>query len=120
MQTVSVKVQIPDGWELACDEWRLPKAGEFYLAKDLVIEANYDLSQKHIIVRKIEPWKQPDFLNPGWIAMDENGDWFWFSNEPMLFSRCWDQCDCFIVELDCFNWTPPQCSDWKQSKRRIE
>ena len=32
MTVASVKVQIPDGYELACDEVRLPKCGESYVS----------------------------------------------------------------------------------------
>jgi hypothetical protein len=119
----TVKVEIPDGWELACDELRLPKAGEYYLTKDLVMQAHYDFfsCQKCVIVRRVEPWKQPDFLKPGWIAMDESGEWYWYTKEPFCSpdGNQWFSGNSVILMSE-VNWTPPQCSDWKQSKRIIE
>jgi hypothetical protein len=124
MKEVSVKVQIPDGWEF--DELRLAKRGEKYLLLNGSIQvAQSDDSSffevPKIIVRKIEPWKQPDFLKPGWIAMDEDGEWYWYIKEPFYSSdeNQWFSGDKVILMSE-VNWTQPQCTDWKQSKRRIE
>jgi hypothetical protein len=126
MKTVSVKVKIPDGWELDCDELRLANRGEKYVLSDgTICTAQKDdyglLFVPKIIVRKIEPWKQPDFLKPGWIAMDENGEWYWYIKEPFYSSDedQWFSGDNVILMSE-VNWTPPKCTDWKQSKRRIE
>lgn len=117
MPTVSVKVQIPDGWELACDEMRCPKNGEWFLSHSGDPEqANIDFfNSRFPILRK---WKQPEFLKPGWIAKDSNGLWYWFQNKPSLGSMQWES-DFSACNLAAFKWTPPAC-DWKQSKRMIE
>lgn len=53
-------------------------------------------------------------LKKGWVAMDKNGDWFWFKNKPYADSQmmCWRADDDF-EEIQCFNLKP--ATDWKDS-----
>ena len=55
---------------------------------------------------------KPDWSNaPSWaqyLAMDEDGAWFWYENEPKQLLSCWDQNDgnfkrCGMVEKN--SWT---------------
>jgi len=121
MKIVSIKVQIPDGWELACDEMRPPKKDEWYCFGngDEPNRARNDFESEWVNVRKVEPWKQPEFLKPGWIAMDADGEWYWTGGEPRQCGDDWNA-EGGSIYLAFTNWTPPTCTDWKQSKRRIE
>lgn len=53
-------------------------------------------------------------LKKGWVAMDKNGDWFWFKNKPFADSQmmCWRENDDF-EEIQCFNLKT--ATDWKDS-----
>jgi len=116
MPIVNVKFKISDGWELVDAEkvieiehpqWHVNGSDVTHLVR--------------ISCRKIEPWKQPEFLKPGWIAMNANGSWYWYEDVPVVVdSRSFWQGDggryCCLSGL---NWTPPVCSDWLESRRKI-
>ena len=120
MSEATVRVQIPKGFELACDEMRRPLPGEWYLTTRGAVERAIGLSCDHdrVIVRPIEVWTPPEWMKPGWIARDEDGMWYWSEYEPQ------EHDDCFAaigpnIPLAKINWTPPRCDDWRKSKRRI-
>ncbi len=52
-------------------------------------------------------------LKKGWVAMDMNGDWYWYSEKPVLRDIHWSlkKGDCF--KLGCFNIKP--ADDWRES-----
>ena len=120
MTEATVRVQIPDGFELACDFMRRPLPGEWYLTKRNTVERSILVGCYHdrVIVRPIEVWQPPEWMKPGWISRDEDKTWWWSENEPekqdnnFVFSGPY-------FELSNINWTPPRCDDWRQSKRRI-
>jgi len=114
MRQETIKVQIPDGWELVTEEIRIG-VGHAPCALAGGEVAFYP----KIAIRKVEEWKQPDFLKPGWIAMDEDGSWYWSVEEPIQNRSDWETSGRNIY-LAFTNWTPPACNDWKKSKRRIE
>jgi hypothetical protein len=121
MNEVMVRVQIPDGFELACDEMRRPLPGEWYLTTRGAVERAIGLSCDHdrVIVRPIEKWNPPEWMKPGWIAMDEDKIWLWHENEPVECQDWWSSCKGPHFDLSNVNWTPPLCDDWRKSKRRI-
>lgn len=53
-------------------------------------------------------------LKPGWVAMDENGDWFWHGQKPGLEYGEWHSWgdSCWYISGS-FNITPAE--DWKKS-----
>ena len=57
---VSVLVEIPDGWELACDEMRQAQPGEFHLwcGKPLRNDSGGTTHQPYVIVRKAWQWPE--------------------------------------------------------------
>lgn len=115
MKTATIKVQIPDGWELL-----EPDAVRQHFTREVFP----DLMNVYIPVQfgKVEEWKQPEFLKPGWIAMDEDGAWWWYEWEPVISSirsTLWGS-EHPKSNLEFLKWTPPTCTDWKKSKRRIE
>jgi hypothetical protein len=121
MSEAIVRVLIPDGFELACDIMRQPLPGEWYLttrgAVERAVSACY---QDRVIVRPIEVWTPPEWMKPGWIAMNENMIWYWYEKEPVDCQDDWLSCQGPHFELSHIKWTPPCCDDWRQSKQRIE
>lgn len=117
-----VTIDIPDGWELAEPEVRVPRPGEWWLwNRDAMRVCKDDvLCNRYPILRR--SWTWPEWLKAGWIAMDANGEWWAFTEEPVV-DTCdtyWDEYDSDVCNLSnaCLDFTPPPCDDWRQSKRR--
>lgn len=122
-QNLTIEVDVPDGYEAI--DWRPPDvANEWWLTlKGGVVEPgeykpNAVTVLHRIILRPI--WTAPEWLKPGWIAMNLNGEWWWAEKEPHQRSNNYWSCDAEQCKLSCLNWTPPPCSDWKESKREIK
>lgn len=47
-----------------------------------------------------------------WLAMDKDGDWFWYEKEPDKFNRGWFEWDGGRCEQAFFNF------NWSKSKER--
>lgn len=56
-------------------------------------------------------------MRKGWIAMDANGLWFWYSKNPTRFARNFNIKDGEIYEMLMFKIDP--VNDWKKSKRKV-
>lgn len=60
-------------------------------------------------------------LKKGWVAMDENQEWFWFENKPRTKSSIlggyWQSNGCEIVS-NLFDIAP--ADDWKKSLIRVK
>ncbi len=58
-------------------------------------------------------------LRPGHVAMDANGIWWWYEDEPIVDGNGWAQCDDLdLGELFCLNSAfkiAPFEGDWKNS-----
>ena len=54
-------------------------------------------------------------LKKGWVAMDKNGDWYWFKNKPYADSQmmCWRADDIKFLQIRGFNLKPED--NWKDS-----
>lgn len=66
-------------------------------------------------------WKWPEWLTAPWIAMDRQGYWSCFGEEPHIDSlellwNGWQET--FLHYPGQFAFTPPPCTDWRESKRR--
>ncbi len=58
------------------------------------------------------PWdKAPEWAQ--WAAMDDNGDWYWYSEEPPRIDDEWT-----LKKGICLSFEFPPCSNWKESKRK--
>ena len=78
----------------------------------------YGSQWPRLIVRR--KWTPPAWLKPGWIAMAATGEWWWHADEPQIVDGGWcNEVACVHLLQDAFDFTPPPCDDWKQSKRRI-
>jgi len=120
MTRVQVWVETPDGYELACDEMRPPKCGEHYMSafdRAGVSVANRDASDPRIIVRPT--WQWPAWLKVPAIAMDKCGDWWAFNTIPTLHRSTHEWIGECAFELigDEVDFSPPPCTDWRQSLR---
>lgn len=56
-------------------------------------------------------------MRPGWVAMDESGNWFWYIRKPELQDCGWYPEDFCYTSLECFDITP--VDDWTQSLRKV-
>jgi hypothetical protein len=117
-QVVEIKVSIPDGYVF--DSFRIPYPGDLYMVDGDVRERKCDTSIGFpcLIVRK--DWVWPDWLKAGWIAMDEDGEWYAYNYEPEPGKNVWfpvDDGDMSFLGIDLFRFDPPPCDDWKKSLR---
>lgn len=120
MATVSVKVNIPDGWELACETMRQVRKYEWYLDNYEVKQWTYGFPIVDLRVILRQAWQWPAWLRPEIvsIAMNKNSRWWGYS----------DVCQCDEVgewrtesqpwRLDPLNLSMlPHVDDWRQSRR---
>lgn len=56
-------------------------------------------------------------MRPGWVAMDEDGKWYWYEKkpeeEPYYFNARYGS----FAQLKIFNITP--VDDWRKSLRKV-
>lgn len=54
-------------------------------------------------------------LKKGWVAMDKNGDWYWFENKPYVDSKmmCWRADGGELSQIRGLNLKP--ATDWEDS-----
>jgi hypothetical protein len=121
---VKTEFSIPDGWELVEEEARFPKKGENYLdhVGCVYIAPSDYREEKYPIVRRSHPvFNQATitFLKPGWLAMEQDGTWFWYQSEPRVFGVFWSSGG-EVMKLNGLNWPKPNVTDWKTSKMRVE
>lgn len=55
-------------------------------------------------------------MRKGWIAMDANGLWFWYSKNPTRLARNFNIKNGELYRIS-FNIIP--VDDWKKSKRKV-
>lgn len=120
-QVVEIKVSIPDGYVF--DGFRVPYPGDLYMVDGDVRERKCDTSIGFpcLIVKK--DWVWPDWLKAGWIAMDEDGEWYAYNETPRLRESTWHPvlsrgaADMTYLGVDLLRFDPPKCDDWKKSLR---
>lgn len=124
MTKVMIEIEIPVGYELADTKIRQANQGDSFLNPSSVgatvqtwCAREKSISQ-YIIVRK--SWQWPDWLTAEWIAMDADGKWDAYSEEPHMHDHYWSPDEGMLIDLDMdiLAFTPPPCIDWRQSKRR--
>jgi hypothetical protein len=112
---------LPAGWELAEPTKRKLRVGDHWLCPvtgtwcgPATASNVYIIDSPRWIVR--ESWTWPAWLKAEWIARDADGKWFGYGTEPAKNSKFWyggTHCN-----LSMTDFTPPPCSDWRESKRR--
>ena len=109
--------ELANEWEPVA--FRRPKRGELFFAGFKTCEAEFDFQdERHLIVCR--KWTPQPWLKPGWIAQEQNGEWWWHADEPLIVCGSWENdVACLHLLQDALDFTPPPCDDWKQSKRRI-
>jgi hypothetical protein len=79
-----------------------------------------------IAVKSPPPWEpSPELvavLNPGWIALDHDGDWYWFDRRPVIgkYVNHWlgnGEC-CLLTSIK--SHLLPKNIPWKESLREIK
>ena len=118
--TVEVRIEIPIGWEYV--GFRPAKSGEhvLYVAPGNCVASHYtSLLQSPLCCFIVRPaWQWPSWLKARWIAMDQCGDWWAYASmEPRPFGTTWHGTDGSRIDTDIFDFTPPPCTDWRESLR---
>lgn len=99
MKTVTVNVDIPEGYELADSVIRQAIPGERYVDDTGVVQSHISTKPsigKYVIVRKITPvdmswW--PEWLTCEWVAKDcveSESLWCGFTTKPIRREKWWD------------------------------
>lgn len=112
-QQVTIEVDVPEGMEI-----------DFV---QTVIELDGDKKRQCLVVRFKDDWQWPAWLTAPWIACDSLMNWYAFTREPEFaldketgHALNWQKqygTYCFISPM-LYAFTPPPCTDWRQSKRR--
>lgn len=108
---VQVWVEIPDDCEVTSDA-TLESAAWEHAANEIPKHGRMVFS-----VRIRERWQWPSWLK-NFVAVTQEGDgrWFaWRNREPAITSNGWSGPS--FVSLKDFDFTPPPCTDWRQSLR---
>lgn len=60
------------------------------------------------------------FMKKGWVAMEEDGEWIWYSTKPVKRDCCWDRIPLTRKRSleDMFDIAPAE--DWEKSLRKVE
>lgn len=114
---VQVTVDIPDGYELACEEMRAPKQGElfFYAGGVSVATFAFDESSTRIIVRPA--WQWPVCLLCDWAGRDKYGTAMLGFGDPIPTESGWRSERYQRIHEPYFAINLPPCTDWRQSLR---
>lgn len=56
-------------------------------------------------------------MRPGWIAMDEDETWYWYSKKPTKLAHNFNIKDGTLFKLDMFDIDP--VDDWRKSLRKV-
>lgn len=103
------------------DEWEVvrvgfAKKGEMCMTVkgDEVWEAVCDHDDYRLVVRR--KWQWPEWIKDGvWIAMDKDGKWYLYAEEPRRDESMWLGPDASRLEHLC-DFTPPPVVDWRHSR----
>lgn len=59
------------------------------------------------------------FMKKGWVAMDKDGAWFWYSDKPKTFCGLWlrPKREHQYSKLSCFDIAP--ADDWTKSLIKV-
>lgn len=101
-QTVSFDVDVPPGKEISHVSFEVPLRNPECI---------------NFYVTLVDAWEWPEWL-AGWIAMDADGVWNWFSDEPVIVDEGWSP----LYGTPCRQlWPklamPSSVRDWRMSKR---
>ena len=120
---VSVKLEIPDGWELACDKMRPRKKGEQCLGNTGQVLApalrDDDPSQTYNVILR-PAWQWPEWLTAAAVVVTRDGQFWACSNVPCVSTEMgsgWENTGNTILLNGLFvALEPPQCT-WRESLR---
>ena len=106
---LDIELEVPEGYE--CVRAVLDSGERIDPDEHLLIT-------RRIIVIGKKPWQWPEWLLAEWIAMDRGGEWVAYMGEPKQGNTVWLGENPRQLSSGHYDFTPPPCTDWKQSKRR--
>ena len=68
---------------------------------------------KQIDIKKLIP-----FMKDGWVAMEEDGEWYWYDEIPFIEDGIWVFEGSSCASLGAFNIAPSE--DWTKSLIKVE
>lgn len=103
-EIISIEVDVPPGKEISHISEVVPLSGE---------------PVTELIINYVDEWLWPEWL-VGWIAMDDDGEWYWFKSEPVIVEDKWHAQH--ELGIPCRQlWPnlkmPSSKRDWRMSKR---
>ena len=118
---VTVKVELPEGYELASDRLRRVIFGDWYVTEGKVCKwcEQRMSSREYVIVRPV--WQWPPWLKAAAIVKNAYGEWKACRTVPELCLSAgsgWDEYGTWVTLYpELFDFTPPPCDDWHNSLR---
>lgn len=115
-QKIEVEVDIPKGCEVvrceSTDGTPDLQFGESY--------NTYRVDGRIWFVIYRPSWQWPEWLTAEWIARDADGEWWAFNQKPRASCGSWisEGGRYFLLSKKLVAFTPPPCTDWRQSLRR--
>jgi len=107
-QIISIEVDVPPGKEISHVSYEVPLRNP---------------DQIRFYVALVDAWQWPEWLT-GWIAMDADGEWHWFVDDPVISDDKWLAPHSFSMSrISCRRLWPtlamPSATnrDWRMSKR---
>ena len=104
-QQITIEVDVPEGMEAT-------------LTTTLIAESS-DTGASYIARLQFAPVYQfPTWTSATWLAMDQDGHWSFYQNEPQISDDIWWADGYYLEVNNLLDFTPPPVADWRQSKRR--
>lgn len=102
--------------ELEPVAFRAPKFNDLWIGIGGVI-CGGPLTDPRLIVRR--RWKWPEWLTAEWIFCNCHETWFATNSDPIQVNTGFQSVNAVAITTNSyFQFTPPHCTDWTQSKRR--
>ena len=117
---VEIEAEIPKGFE-PTGEYRTVESGDLFLAFSGEVgfwNPTIRSDSRFILLRRT--WYWPEWLTCEWLAMDSDGGWYGYDEEPILYGcdKTWGAESFCEVRFDFLACDAPPCDDWKKSKMR--
>jgi len=109
----------PEGYEAEA-EYRQLKENDYFinvLSAEVARSGHNSPGQYRIVLTPKAELIPPPCITAGWIAMDQNGYWYWYSKKPVIASEHWNGKNYKYSQIfpKMISWAPPDNVNWKTS-----
>jgi hypothetical protein len=117
---MKVEIEIPDppeGWVF--DKFRQAVPGERRWDGGGWMECTFRTVGHYLVCVKVKPQWEPSpelvaVLQPGWVAIDSNGDIYWYGYKPTCSTYSWDGSPMLTLNQVKRELLPPSSIPWDQ------